>query len=122
MLRRRAGYERKLEAVGSATVRSRRPSTRRDLDDHIGDDLLRLIFTACHPVLTTEAQVALILRLLGGLGTDEIARAFLVAEATVVAAHRRGPSGPSPRRRSSSSCRPGGAAPSGWAPSSAWCT
>jgi len=53
------------------------------LDDDIGDDLLRLIFTACHPVLARDAQVALTLRLLGGLTTDEIARAFLVPEATV---------------------------------------
>jgi predicted RNA polymerase sigma factor len=53
------------------------------LDDHIGDDLLRLVFTACHPVLSPEARVALTLRLLGGLTTDEIARAFLVPEPTV---------------------------------------
>jgi RNA polymerase sigma-70 factor, ECF subfamily len=53
------------------------------LDDDIGDDLLRLIFTACHPVLTTEGRVALTLRLLGGLTTAEIARAFLVPEATI---------------------------------------
>lgn len=53
------------------------------LDDDIGDDLLRLIFTACHPVLSTEARVALTLRLLGGLTTDEIARAFLVPEPTI---------------------------------------
>ena len=53
------------------------------LDDHIGDDLLRLVFIACHPVLSTEARVALTLRLLGGLTTDEIARAFLAPEATV---------------------------------------
>src|SRR5205823_6642184 len=53
------------------------------LDDHIGDDRLGLIFTTCHPVLSTEARVALTLRLLGGLTTDEIARAFLVPEATV---------------------------------------
>lgn len=51
--------------------------------DDIGDDLLRLVFTACHPVLSTEARVALTLRLLGGLTTDEIARAFLVSESTV---------------------------------------
>ncbi len=51
--------------------------------DDIGDDLLRLVFTACHPVLSTEARVALTLRLLGGLTTDEIARAFLVPEATI---------------------------------------
>jgi RNA polymerase sigma factor (sigma-70 family) len=53
------------------------------LDDHVGDDLLRLVFIACHPVLSTEARVALTLRLLGGLTTDEIARAFLVAEPTI---------------------------------------
>jgi len=53
------------------------------LDDDIGDDLLRLVFTACHPVLSTQARVALTLRLMGGLATDEIARAFLVPEATV---------------------------------------
>ena len=53
------------------------------LDDPIGDDLLRLMFTACHPVLTVEARVALTLRLLGGLTTEEIARAFLVPESTI---------------------------------------
>jgi RNA polymerase sigma-70 factor (ECF subfamily) len=55
----------------------------RGLDDDVGDDLLRLIFTACHPVLPPEARVALTLRLLGGLTTDEIARAFLVPEPTI---------------------------------------
>src|SRR5205814_8862186 len=59
------------------------PDLEAALDDDIGDDLLRLIFTACHPVLPTEARVALTLRLLGGLTTDEIARAFLVPEPTV---------------------------------------
>ncbi len=53
------------------------------LDDDVGDDLLRLMFTACHPVLSSDARVALTLRLLGGLTTEEIARAFLVAEATI---------------------------------------
>ena len=53
------------------------------LDDDVGDDLLRLVFTACHPVLSSEGRVALTLRLLGGLTTDEIARAFLVPEPTV---------------------------------------
>src|SRR6266545_2656748 len=53
------------------------------IDDDIGDDLLRLIFTACHPVLSMEARVALTLRLLGGLTTEEIARAFLVPDATI---------------------------------------
>jgi RNA polymerase sigma factor (sigma-70 family) len=59
------------------------PSLEAALEDDIGDDLLRLIFISCHPVLSTEARAALTLRLLGGLTTDEIARAFLVSEATV---------------------------------------
>ena len=59
------------------------PELDAALDDDVGDDLLRLIFTACHPVLSTEARVALTLRLLGGLTTDEIARAFLVPEPTI---------------------------------------
>jgi RNA polymerase sigma factor (sigma-70 family) len=61
----------------------RAPDLDASLDDDVGDDLLRLIFTACHPILSAEARVALTLRLLGGLTTDEIARAFLVAEATI---------------------------------------
>ncbi|NHZ83133.1 sigma-70 family RNA polymerase sigma factor [Massilia sp. CCM 8695] len=59
------------------------PDLDATLEDDIGDDLLRLMFIACHPVLSTEARVALTLRLLGGLTTDEIAHAFLVSEATV---------------------------------------
>ena len=59
------------------------PDLDAALDDDVGDDLLRLMFIACHPVLSTEARVALTLRLLGGLTTDEIARAFLVPEPTI---------------------------------------
>ncbi len=59
------------------------PDLAADLDDPFDDDLLRLIFTACHPVLSTDARVALTLRLLGGLTTTEIGRAYLVSEATV---------------------------------------
>ena len=59
------------------------PDLAAAMDDNIGDDMLRLVFIACHPVLSTEAQVALTLRLLGGLTTDEIARAYLVAEPTI---------------------------------------
>jgi RNA polymerase sigma factor (sigma-70 family) len=59
------------------------PDFEGALDDDVGDDLLRLVFISCHPVLPTEARVALTLRLLGGLTTEEIARAFLVQEATV---------------------------------------
>jgi RNA polymerase sigma factor (sigma-70 family) len=70
---------RELEAEQERTV----PDLDAALDDHVGDDLLRLVFIACHPVLSTEARVALTLRLLGGLATDEIARAFLVPEPTI---------------------------------------
>src|SRR5687767_13123075 len=56
------------------------PDFDASLDDHVGDDMLRLVFISCHPVLSREARVALTLRLLGGLTTDEIARAFLVPE------------------------------------------
>ena len=86
LLRRRTLHERKqdqlgheLEARHAASV----PDLDASLDDHVGDDLLRLIFIACHPVLSTEARVALTLRLLGGLTTQEISRAFLVPEPTV---------------------------------------
>ncbi len=59
------------------------PDFESEMDDDIGDDLLRLIFTSCHPVLSPESRVALTLRLLGGLTTEEIARAFLVPEPTI---------------------------------------
>jgi RNA polymerase sigma factor (sigma-70 family) len=85
-LRRGKLHERKAQELGQE-LEARQESPEHDLhaaiDDDVGDDLLRLIFTACHPVLSTEARVALTLRLLGGLTTDEIARAFLVPEPTV---------------------------------------
>jgi RNA polymerase sigma-70 factor (ECF subfamily) len=59
------------------------PDLDAAFDDHVGDDLLRLVFISCHPVLSTEARVALTLRLLGGLTTEEIARAFLSSEPTI---------------------------------------
>jgi len=65
------------------TEQNRTPDFDSMLDDDVGDDLLRLMFIACHPVLSLEARVALTLRLLGGLTTDEIARAFLVPEPTI---------------------------------------
>ena len=70
---------RDIEALGESVT----PDFVDALDDDIGDDLLRLVFTACHPVLSAQARVALTLRLLGGLSTDEIARAFLVPEPTI---------------------------------------
>jgi RNA polymerase sigma-70 factor (ECF subfamily) len=86
LLRRNKRLERKHEEIGhelKAQQEMAAPDLDVALDDDIGDDLLRLVFTACHPVLSTEARVALTLRLLGGLTTDEIARAFLVSEPTV---------------------------------------
>jgi RNA polymerase sigma factor (sigma-70 family) len=83
-LRRRKTIERKHEELGrELESRQDAPDLAVALDDDVGDDLLRLMFTACHPLLSTEARVALSLRLLGGLTTEEIARAFLVPEATV---------------------------------------
>jgi RNA polymerase sigma-70 factor (ECF subfamily) len=75
--------ERKHEEIGHEMDEPDAPDLDAALDDDIGDDLLRLIFTSCHPLLSTEARVALTLRLIGGLTTEEIARAFLVPEATV---------------------------------------
>jgi RNA polymerase sigma factor (sigma-70 family) len=83
--RRAALIDRKHQELGRelAERETRVPDLAAAVDDEIGDDLLRLMFIACHPVLSTEARVALTLRLLGGLTTDEIARAYLVAEATI---------------------------------------
>jgi RNA polymerase sigma factor (sigma-70 family) len=84
--RRQAVLERKQELIGRDLELQQAPvedEVAAALDDNVGDDLLRLMFIACHPVLSTEARVALTLRLLGGLSTDEIARAFLAPEPTV---------------------------------------
>jgi len=86
LFRRNKMLERKHEALGYEIEAERdaaEPDLIAALDDDVGDDLLRLMFTACHPVLSAEARVALTLRLLGGLTTDEIARAFLVSEPTI---------------------------------------
>jgi len=84
-IKRRKMMERKHEEIGA--LETDRENTTPDLDaaldDPVGDDMLRLIFTACHPVLTIDSRVALTLRLLGGLTTEEIARAFLVPEPTI---------------------------------------
>jgi len=85
-LRRRSLLERKHGEVRrdlAATTEAAVARLEAAIDDDIGDDLLRLLFTACHPVLPTEARVALTLRLLGGLTTEEIARAFLVPPPTI---------------------------------------
>jgi RNA polymerase sigma factor (sigma-70 family) len=86
LVRRRARYNQKLQEAGrdmEAQAQALGEPDAEDMDDHIGDDLLRLIFIACHPVLSAEARAALTLRLIGGLTTHEIARAFLVAEPTI---------------------------------------
>ncbi len=85
-LRRGKRWQRKQDAIGhdlEARAEFSAPDLEAALDDDVGDDLLRLVFTSCHPILSTEARVALALRLLGGLTTDEIARAFLVPEPTI---------------------------------------
>jgi RNA polymerase sigma-70 factor (ECF subfamily) len=84
--RRGAMLERKHEELGRELETHREAvvaELHAAIDDDIGDDLLRLIFTACHPVLSPEARVAMTLRLLGGLTTDEVARAFLIPEKTI---------------------------------------
>jgi RNA polymerase sigma factor (sigma-70 family) len=83
--RRRKMIDRKLEEVGRDLSEEEQtvPDYDTALDDDVGDDLLRLIFTSCHPILSTDSRVALTLRLMGGLTTDEIARAFLVPEPTI---------------------------------------
>src|SRR5580693_1294503 len=83
--RRRQMQERKHDAIDDEISRlpPAGPNLETVLDENVGDDLLRLMLVACHPVLSTEARVALTLRLLGGLTTDEIARAFLVSEPTI---------------------------------------
>jgi RNA polymerase sigma factor (sigma-70 family) len=86
LLRRRERLERRLQELGhevAAQQEAVEPDLEAALGEDFGDDLLRLVFIACHPVLSTEARVALTLRLLGGLKTEEIARAFLVPESTV---------------------------------------
>lgn len=83
--RRRSLLDRKHQELGAEfeIKEMTPPDFDSALDDHVGDDLLKLIFISCHPVLSKEAQLALTLRLLGGLTTDEIARAFLVPEPTI---------------------------------------
>jgi RNA polymerase sigma factor (sigma-70 family) len=85
LLRRNKRVERKHEEIGYdlEARQEQAPDLDAALDDQVGDDLLRLMFIACHPLLSTEARVALTLRLIGGLTTEEIARAFLVPEPTV---------------------------------------
>ena len=81
--RRAERLERKTAELGRELTEAEEPDWAAALDEVVEDDVLRLVFISCHPVLSREARVALTLRLIGGLSTDEIARAFLVGEATV---------------------------------------
>ena len=84
-IRRNTRMERKHEELGRELEAQEmaEPDFNTAIDDNVGDDLLRLVFISCHPVLSTEGRVALTLRLLGGLTTEEIGRAFVVPEPTI---------------------------------------
>jgi RNA polymerase sigma factor (sigma-70 family) len=83
LVRRQSRYREKLALLARDTSGVEDPDIAAAMDDYVGDDLLRLIFTTCHPILSTESRVALTLRLLCGLTTEEISRAYLVSEPTV---------------------------------------
>ncbi len=117
-LRRGKVMERKHEELGRE-LEARQAMAVADfeaaIDDDIGDDVLRLIFTACHPVLSMEARVALTLRLLGGLTTEEIARAFLVPDATIAQRIVRAKRTLAEARRATTGCAPASArTPCAW--------
>lgn len=96
--RKHEEFDRELEVQQELQQERAKAELYAAIDEDIGDDLLRLVFTACHPVLSFEARVALMLRVLGGLATDEIARAFLVPESTVARSIVRAKRALSPRR------------------------
>jgi RNA polymerase sigma factor (sigma-70 family) len=82
-VRRQVTYERKLGEIGRDLTEVDNPMDDMEIETHVSDDVLRLMFTACHPVLAAEARVALTLKMVGGLSTEEIARAFLVPTPTM---------------------------------------
>jgi RNA polymerase sigma factor (sigma-70 family) len=82
-VRRQVTYERKLDEIGRDLTDFENPMDEIEIEPHVSDDVLRLMFTACHPVLSAEARVALTLKMIGGLSTEEIARAFLVPTPTM---------------------------------------
>jgi len=104
-IRRNVRLEHKTEEIGRDLELEQHIGVpdEMDMDEDMGDDILRLIFISCHPILSKEARLALTLRLLGGLKTDEIARAFLVPEPTI-AQRMSVPSGHSPKPRSLLKC------------------
>jgi RNA polymerase sigma factor (sigma-70 family) len=82
-VRRQVTYERKLDEIGRDLTAFENPMDDIEIESHVSDDMLRLMFTACHPVLSAEARVALTLKMIGGLSTEEIAHAFLVPTPTM---------------------------------------
>jgi RNA polymerase sigma factor (sigma-70 family) len=82
-VRRQVTYERKLDEIGRDLTEFENPMDDIEIESHVSDDMLRLMFTACHPVLSAEARVALTLKMIGGLSTEEIAHAFLVPTPTM---------------------------------------
>jgi RNA polymerase sigma factor (sigma-70 family) len=84
-VRRQASFERKVAEIGHELAEAENPMDEIEFDEHVEDDVLRLIFTACHPALSRDARVALTLKLVGGLSTEQIARAFLVSTPTMAA-------------------------------------
>ena len=84
-VRRQAVFDRKAEQIGRELAEAEDPMDEIEFDAHVEDDVLRLIFTACHPVLSRDARVALTLKLVAGLSTEQIARAFLVSTPTMAA-------------------------------------
>jgi RNA polymerase sigma factor (sigma-70 family) len=84
-VRRRVNFERKASEIAREFAEADNPMDEIEFDDHVEDDVLRLIFTACHPALSRDARVALTLKLVGGLSTEQIARAFLVPTPTMAA-------------------------------------
>ena len=111
-VRRQAVFDRKAEQIGRELAEAEDPMDEIEFDAHVEDDVLRLIFTACHPVLSRDARVALTLKLVGGLSTEQIARAFLVSDAddggAVLGRRRRSVThGCRSRCRSARNSRPG---------------
>jgi RNA polymerase sigma factor (sigma-70 family) len=84
-VRRQVGFEQRVAEMGRELADTESPMDEIEFDPHVEDDVLRLIFTACHPALSRDARVALTLKLVGGLSTEQIARAFLVSTATMAA-------------------------------------
>jgi RNA polymerase sigma factor (sigma-70 family) len=84
-VRRQVSFERKVAEIGRELAEAESPMDEIEFDEHVEDDVLRLIFTACHPVLSRDARVALTLKLVGGLSTEQIASAFLVSTPTMAA-------------------------------------